>query len=1704
MSSDQKTKGDFPLSREDGTRQPEKSSLMRNTEEVSFPRGGSSALTPLELKKVANEAAGDVLFGNEKRTLTEEEDANKPKKKKKRVSGAVSEEASAEDEEKKQLIEHINFRNVREGTLLLGQIEEVTRNDLKVTFTDGLSGFVNLTHISEQITKMLEDIDDDMESDKEEKEEEEYESSDDEEEDIAKELPNLNKFFKRGQWLRCAVTKNSALETKNKKNNKKRIELTIEPSVVNNFEVEDINKNTVVQCSVSSIEDHGAILDLGVPELTGFISKKDSKNFDSLKVGSVFLGSVAKRTDRSVTVNQEFSEKRNKMSSISSIDSVLPGQVVDFLCEQITDSGISGKVFGSIDAFIGKPHLQIFDEAEIKHKISLGSTIPCRILVSILNKASDRVLILSTQPHIQSLTPEIKAIEGLEAFPIGFIIESCNVKARDNSYLYLSISDKYIGRVHSSNLGDILKSETLDARVIGFDIVDNMFDLTTNPEQLKLKYIRSNDIPVGELFTNCEIQTVSNAGIQLKLTGTGFTAFVPPLHISDIRLVYPERKFKVASKTKCRVLNVDKHGHIIATLKKSLVNMEDEEVTMIKSFDDAELIKEKNSKTVATVQNFNQSGCVVTFFGGVNGFLPKSEMSEVFVKKPEDHARLGQTLVVKILEVKKDRRRIIVTCKVSNEQAQAQKDLIENMELGRTIIDALVVEKTKESVIVEIPESGLRGVVYVGHLLDGKIEQCRAEIKNIRIGSKLSGLVIDKDPRTQVFNLSLKKSLIKDAKAGKLPQSFTDIEKLDKTTAIHGYVKSISSTGVFVAFNGKFVGLVLPSYAVESRQVDISKAFTLNQSVTAYLLKTDEENERFLLTLKEPKSTVTSEKKESTSSLEPIDQSIKSISDFQIGTVIEAKIRGVKKNQLNMILANNIHGRVDVSEVFDSYDDIADKKHPLSSFKSNDIVKVKIIGQHDLKSHKSLAITHQITKGTVFELTMRPSQLKSESTTEVSIEDMNVGDQIVGYVNNYKSSSFWLTVTPTIKAKISVFDLSDDTLKDVKDIEEDFPLGSALPVKVTSILASKNIVHVSQRDSRINSIQDVKVGANVLGRIIKVTAKYLLIELENRIIGIATALNALDDFKQPLEKVFEGKEKEFIKATVISVDEDEKKVQLELSSTDSPVQSLSSHSQLQPGQIVNGLIKSVNDKGVFIFLSKNLQAFVPVSKLSDSYLKDWKKFYRPMQAVVGKIVSCADDSHILVTLRESEINGDLKILKTYDDISSGDIFEGTVRNVTDFGVFVKLDNTVNVSGLAHISEIAENTPEDLESLFGVGDRVKAYVLKTNPQKKQISLSLKASHFRASEDNIEENEPEEEDEVMEDIQYDSDNDNSGNENDNEVENNVPITTDGLSLSTGFDWTASILDQANETSESEEEDEDFTEVKRSRHKKRKHNAIVDDKTIDINTRAPESVADFERLIIGNQNSSVIWMNYMAFQLQLSEIEKARELAERALKTINYREEAEKLNIWIAMLNLENTFGSEETLEEVFSRACQYMDSFTIHNKLLGIYQMSEKTQKARELFKNTAKKFGSEKVSIWVAWASFLLSQNEPEEVAQVLSNALKALPKRSHIELVRRFAQLEFSDGEPERGRSLFEGLLADAPKRIDIWNVYLDQEIKLKENKQRVEDLFERVITKKITKKQAKFFFNKWLQFEESQNDEKKADYVKAKAAEYATKFNKE
>lgn len=78
------------------------------------------------------------------------------------------------------------------------------------------------------------------------------------------------------------------------------------------------------------------------------------------------------------------------------------------------------------------------------------------------------------------------------------------------------------------------------------------------------------------------------------------------------------------------------------------------------------------------------------------------------------------------------------------------------------------------------------------------------------------------------------------------------------------------------------------------------------------------------------------------------------------------------------------------------------------------------------------------------------------------------------------------------------------------------------------------------------------------------------------------------------------------------------------------------------------------------------------------------------------------------------------------------------------------------------------------------------------------------------------------------------------------------------------------------------------------------------------------------------------------QATEIEKARAVARKALKTISFREEQEKLNVWVALLNLENLYGTSESLEKTLQEAVQASDASKVYTQMLKIFADTNKVE------------------------------------------------------------------------------------------------------------------------------------------------------------------
>jgi rRNA biogenesis protein RRP5 len=165
-----------------------------------------------------------------------------------------------------------------------------------------------------------------------------------------------------------------------------------------------------------------------------------------------------------------------------------------------------------------------------------------------------------------------------------------------------------------------------------------------------------------------------------------------------------------------------------------------------------------------------------------------------------------------------------------------------------------------------------------------------------------------------------------------------------------------------------------------------------------------------------------------------------------------------------------------------------------------------------------------------------------------------------------------------------------------------------------------------------------------------------------------------------------------------------------------------------------------------------------------------------------------------------------------------------------------------------------------------------------------------------------------------------------------------TAEPLEVNAGFKWDGR---ESEGTSSGQSDDKDVeSDGDEPSTSRRKANGFVEDRTGDMATDTPTSAAEFERLLLGSPDSSYLWIQYMSYHIQISEIDTARQVAQRALNTISFREEGEKLNVWIAILNLENAYGSEESLEETFKEAVQRNEPKAVYLKLADIYAQTGK--------------------------------------------------------------------------------------------------------------------------------------------------------------------
>ncbi|EJL40945.1 30S ribosomal protein S1 [Brevibacillus agri] len=159
--------------------------------------------------------------------------------------------------------------------------------------------------------------------------------------------------------------------------------------------------------------------------------------------------------------------------------------------------------------------------------------------------------------------------------------------------------------------------------------------------------------------------------------------------------------------------------------------------------------------------------------------------------------------------------------------------------------------------------------------------------------------------------------------------------------------------------------------------------------------------------------------------------------------------------------------------------------------------------------------------------------------------------------------------------------------------------------------------------------------------------------------------------------------------------------------------------KMQSGEIIEATVKEVVKGGLVVDVG--VRGFIPASMVERHFVEDFSDYKG--KSLTLKVVEMDKEKNKVILSHKAVLEEEAKAKKqsVLDQIQVGQVLEGTVQRMTDFGVFVDIGG---VDGLVHVSELAWNRVEKPSDVVKEGDKVQVKVLKIDRENERIGLSIK--------------------------------------------------------------------------------------------------------------------------------------------------------------------------------------------------------------------------------------------------------------------------------------------------------------------------------------------------------------------------------------------
>lgn len=318
---------------------------------------------------------------------------------------------------------------------------------------------------------------------------------------------------------------------------------------------------------------------------------------------------------------------------------------------------------------------------------------------------------------------------------------------------------------------------------------------------------------------------VDEKAVSVSIPGAPFDGIVPISELSSLHIEKASDVISVGDELELMITKVEEENFVLSKRK----------VDALKAWDTLEQQFAAEKIFEAEVKDIVKGGLVVDL--GVRGFVPASLVEDYFVDDFEGYK--GQTLSFKIVELDKDKNRLILSHRavVEAEKASQKKNVINQIKAG-DVLDGKVQRLASFGAFIDL--GGIDGLVHisqVSHEHVSDVSEVLAEGQDVKVK------VLSVDPENERISLSIKETI---------PGPWSNIEeRAAKGTILDGRVKRLTSFGAFVEVFPGVEGLVHISQIAHKHINTPHEALKEGQEVQVKVLDVNADEGRLALSIKE-------------------------------------------------------------------------------------------------------------------------------------------------------------------------------------------------------------------------------------------------------------------------------------------------------------------------------------------------------------------------------------------------------------------------------------------------------------------------------------------------------------------------------------------------------------------------------------------------------------------------------------------------------------------------------------------------------------------------------------------------------------------------------------------------------------------------------------------------------------------------------------